>query len=469
MKKIVIASSLLAALALQMSSCVKKDFDTPPDVSNYDPQLEVTHTIAELKSLPQGRALPEGTVAGVVVMDDRSGNYYKKIVIQDSTGGIEVLIDQNNIYNDFPIGRKIYIKIGGLFLGAYGQNLQLGSVPDASGTISNIPFVEVDRYIVKANTNNNIVPDTFTLAQLANPGSMTQHLNTLVAIKDVEFSDAYINTTYAQLASLASATNLTIKDCNGGTITMRNSGYAKFQPVLTPTGRGTLLGIYTRYNTTPQIYIRDTSDVQFRDLRCDGTLPGAPEYKSIADLKNQFANGPFTASSTLLRGVVISDKAKGNVQANNVIIQDGDKGIMIRFSAAHSLELGDSVQVNITGAMVEEFRGTTQVNGVLVGKASVLGTGRVTPKVLTIAELLNNFETYESTLVTINNATIATPGIFSGNKTLTDGTGTMVLYTSNGASFANDTAPTNAANFTGVTGQYDNVYQLQLRGLNDIN
>lgn len=469
MKKIVIASGLLAALAFQMSSCVKKDFDTPPDMSNYDPQLEVTHSIAELKSLAQGRALPEGTIAGVVVMDDRSGNYYKKIVIQDSTGGIEVLIDQNNIYNDYPIGRKIYINFGGLFLGNYGQNLQLGSTPDASGSISNIPFIEVDKYIVKANTNNPIIADTLTLAQLANPGAMAQHLNTLVAIKDVEFSDAYINTPYAQLASLASATNLTVKDCNGGTITMRNSGYAKFQPVLTPAGKGTLVGIYTRYNNTPQIYIRDTSDVKFTELRCDGTLPGPPEYKSIADLKAQFNGSPFVASSTLIRGVVISDKSKGNVHSNNVIIQDGDKGIMVRFSAPHSLEVGDSVQINITSATVEEFRGTLQVNNVLVGKASVLGNGTITPKVITIAEALANFEAYESTLVTIQNATIATPGTFAGNKTLMDGTGTMILFTSNTATFANETAPTNAANFTGVLGQRDNAYQLQIRSLADIN
>jgi len=274
MKRISIAiSALLVALACGISSC-KKDYEAPPDTSGYDPMLPVTHTIAQLLSLPQGSAIDADVViAGIVVMDDRSGNYYKKMVIQDSTGGIEILVDQNNLYNDYPVGRKVYVKCKGLYLGAYGGNPQMGYTPDAAGSLSNIPAVLVSDYIVKANYPNPIVPDTLTLAELASPGVAKKYLNTLVAIKQAEFTAANVGVPYAQQASLASATNLTVNDCSGGSITMRNSGYAKFQPYITPGGNGVLLGIYTRYNNTPQIYIRDTSDVKFYGQRCDGTSP----------------------------------------------------------------------------------------------------------------------------------------------------------------------------------------------------
>lgn len=309
MKQIITAAFGVLAISalLGISSCVKKDFDAPPDTSGYDPMLTVTHTIAKLQAMKQGMAIDSDVVvAGIVVMDDRSGNYYKKIVIEDSTGGIEVLLDQYNLYNDYPVGRKVYIKCKGLFLGAYGQNQQLGYTPDQTGTLSNIPAVVINDYIVKANYPNPIVPDTVTLAQLASPNGAKKYLNTLVAIKKAEFAQGSIGVPYAQLASLASATNLTVNDCGGGTITMRNSGYAKFQPFLTPKGNGVLLGIYTRYNNTPQLYIRDTSDVKFYGERCDGVTPGT-----------QILNDGFTTLANWNAVSVTGDQKWGIVQYGN--------------------------------------------------------------------------------------------------------------------------------------------------------
>lgn len=470
MKKIILAAGLLVTFGLTFNACVKKDFDTPPDTSSYDPNLTVTSTIAEIQQLSTGRVITDDlTISGIVVMDDKSGNYYKKIVIQDTTGGIEILIDQNNLYNDYPIGRKVYVKLKGLFLGSYGQNLQLGYTPDASGSLSNIPFVEVDQFIVKANYPNTIIPDTLTLAELANPNNAKKHLNTLVAIKNVEFGSAFINAPYAQIASLASATNLTVQDCNGGIITMRNSGYAKFQPIMTPAGNGTLLGIYTRYNNTPQIYIRDTSDVQFTELRCDGTLPGPPALITIDSVRKLYSGNTVTLKNIMVGGIVISDRVNGNIQSQNLILQNGDKGIMIRFTGGTpSFNLGDSVVINIADANLERFNNLLQINGVLLSKASLKGTGTVNPKVITVNDLNTNFDTYESTLVKIMNCTFTSSGSYTGNKNFKDATGTFVLYTGSGATFANESLPNAQVNITGIVGVFSSTRQLQLRKLSDV-
>jgi len=76
---------------------------------------------------------------GIVTADDRSGNFYKQIVIQDSTAGLTVLIDNNSLFNEYPVGRKIYIKLKGLYMSKYAATPQLGYLPDATGSISNIP------------------------------------------------------------------------------------------------------------------------------------------------------------------------------------------------------------------------------------------------------------------------------------------------------------------------------------------
>lgn len=478
MKKLLLASVVLAAITLQLSSCVKKKFDTPPDTNTYDPQLTVTHTIEQIKRFPVGVAIDSNAViSGIVVMDDRSGNYYKKMVIQDSTGGIEVLVDQNNLYNDYPVGRKVYVQLKGLFIGEYGQNKQLGYTPDASGSVSNIPFVEAGKYIIKANYPNPVVADTFTVAELSNVSAMQAHLNTLIAIKDVEFADDAVGAPYAQLASLASATNRTIKDCNGSTITLRTSGYANFQPLSIPGGRGIIVGIYTRFNNTPQLYIRDTSDVRLRDsIRCNGSVYRNPELISIDSLRKYYTGSEVVLPNLKIRGIVISDASNGNVSAGNVVLQGGnnDKGIVLYFGGNPNYNVGDSIEVNVTGATLKEYRGKLELENVSTSKTTRLSAGRtITPRTVTISEIAANVANYESTLVRIANVTwdasYTTINGDRGNLNVSDATGTILHYTANGASFKEFVLPPSPATaIVGIIERYNTTIQLRIRNTGDI-
>lgn len=478
MKRLLLASVVLAAMTLQLSSCVKKKFDTPPDTSQYDPQLTVTHTIEQIKRFPMGMAIDtNATISGIVVMDDRSGNYYKKIVIQDSTGGIELLIDQNNLYNDYPVGRKIYVQLKGLFIGEYGQNKQLGFTPDASGSLSNIPFIESGKYIIKANYPNPVVADTFTLAELSNVAGMQAHLNTLVAIKDVEFADDAVGATYAQLASLASATNRTIRDCNGSSVTLRTSGYANFQPLAIPGGKGIIVGIYTRFNNTPQLYIRDTADVRLRDsVRCNGSVYRQPELISIDSLRKYYNGSEVVLPNLKIRGIVISDASNGNISAGNVILQGGnnDKGIILYFGGNPNFNVGDSLEVNITGATIKDYRGKLELENVSASRTTRLAAGRtITPRTVTISEISANFDKYESTLVRIANVTwetgYTTVNGNRGNLSVSDATGTLLHYTANNASFRDAVLPPSPATaIIGFIERFNTTIQLRMRNANDI-
>lgn len=478
MKKVLICSSLLVALAFQMTSCVKKVHDTPPDSSSYDPQLPVTHTIKQMKAFPMNTPIDtQAVISGIVVMDDRSGNYYKKIVIQDSTGGIEILIDQNNLYNDYPIGRKVYVKLKGLYLSEYGQNAQLGYVPDASGSLSNIPFLEADQYIVKANYPNPIVADTLTLAELSNPNAMLDHLNTLVAIKDVEFAEDAVGVPYAQIASLASATNRRINDCNGSSIILRSSGFARFQPLLTPGGKGTLVGIYTRFRNDAQLYIRDVSDVQFTDsIRCNGSVYKEPDLVSIDSVRKYFTGSEVTMPSLKIRGVVISDAANGNVSSGNFVLQGSntDKGIVLYYAGAAPYNVGDSLEVNITGATLKQFRGKLELDNLSTSKTTRLASNRmITPKAVTIQDIINNFNDYESTLVKLSNITWAsgytTVNGLNGNLNLSDGTGVILHYTANSATFKDfPLPPSPTTSVVGFIERFNTTIQFRMRNSTDI-
>lgn len=277
MKKVILLflAGTLAASTLSIQSCVKKGNDVPEDQTGYDPKLEVTHTIAQLLAMPMGATITEDVViSGIVVMDDRSGNYYKKFVIQDETGGIEINLDQNNIYNDYPVGRKVYVKCKGLAISAYGSNPQLGYGIDERSSIVQIPFIMGDEFIIKANYPNEIKVDTFTFDELYDPTMNIEKLNTLVAIKEVEFAENLLGSPYAQANT---TTDRVLRGCSasntGDNFVVRTSNYSRFQPVIIPGGKGVIVGLYTRYNNKSQLFIRDTTDVIFGASRCDGSAP----------------------------------------------------------------------------------------------------------------------------------------------------------------------------------------------------
>ena len=59
-------------------------------------------------------------ISGRVSSNDQPGNFYKSLFIQDETGGIEIKIGKNALYNDYLPGQKLYVKLNGLTIGMYG-------------------------------------------------------------------------------------------------------------------------------------------------------------------------------------------------------------------------------------------------------------------------------------------------------------------------------------------------------------
>lgn len=471
MKRFSLALSFILLSALTLVSCLKKDYDTPPDTTGNDPNLTVTTSIAQLKAMPQLKEITDDLVIyGIVVADDRSGNFYKQIVIQDSTGGMTILLDQNSIYNDYPIGRKIYIKLKGLYLGNYNDLPQLGHTPDEQGSVTGIPSTLFENYIVKANYPNTITPKEVELSQVA-AGNLTL-LNTVITIKNVEFDSTQVFKKYADPAP-STGTSRTIKGCDGSSIILRTSGFAKFQPYQTPSGNGTITGIYTIYKGTPQLVIRDTTDVKFNNVRCNGqiiTPPPPPVTTSLASVRALYVGAPVAISNVKIKCVVISDKAGNNTTSGkSMTIQDGNAGMLMFFNENHYFAMGDSLIINLSGANLIDYNGTLEIKDISISSVEKVGTGFVTPMQITLSALNANFETYESTLVKIVNGSVAGGGTYQGNKTLTDGSGgSITLYTTNSATFRNDNLPTTPKTFIGIVGQFNTTKQLQIRNLNDV-
>lgn len=83
-----------------------------------------------------------------------------------------------------------------------------------------------------------------------------------------EFTSGDVAGTFADTSSAKNSFDLYINDCGSNSIDVRTSGYANFAGQHPPAGNGSIVALYTKYNSTKQLILRDPSDIAFTGLRC---------------------------------------------------------------------------------------------------------------------------------------------------------------------------------------------------------
>jgi hypothetical protein len=159
MKKIHIILALFAIVIISGITSCRKKAEVPADAATYDPGFPAGCTrvsILQLKNILGSGGLPVQitdniAVEAYITADDRSGNFYKNIMIQDSSSGIALLLEKSGLYNDYPVGRKIYVKCKGLYLSTYGGFKQLGYSLDETKALVGVPAALFNTVVVKAN------------------------------------------------------------------------------------------------------------------------------------------------------------------------------------------------------------------------------------------------------------------------------------------------------------------------------
>jgi hypothetical protein len=471
--KLVTCITLLSLVAF-VTSCVKGKWDTVPDVTNVDPNIATNMDIYTLKkklgNAASYKITDDFVIAATVVANDKGGNFYKSMVIQDDSSGMPILIEKNGLYNDFPVGRKIYLKCKGLVLSSYGRFVQLGYALDNTGSLAGIPSALVDQFIVKANYPNPYTIRTVSISDISTINGINDRwLGTLIKIDSASFVGADAGAPYAQDPTLASGTDRKIEDCSGASVVMRNSGFSSFAKFLTPLGRGNVTAVFSRYNGTAQLLIRDTMDVNMTGPKCGSNNV----LYSIADVRARVGTADTnTPVGQKISGIVIVNKDFANSDPRNLVIQDATAGIVLRLpTPGHTYAVGDKLEIDISGAKLAPFANTLQVNIASLGKLSKVGTGTITPEVVTFAQLNANIAAYESELVEVKNVTFPAGNYGGATNTSTninDGTGTFVSFVRSAATFAGSPMPSGPKSVTGIVGQYFSAKQLSIRSTDDV-
>lgn len=202
---------------------------------------------------------------------------------------------------------------------------------------------------------------------------------------------------------------------------------------------------------------------------------------SIADLRAEWTGAVKTLTDKKkIVGVVITDLVGGNngsLKNLTIASTDNNAGIMIRFTANHSYNMGDKIEISLEGLELNQYGLAIQLNNVPLIKSQKIGTGTITPKVTTIANVNANYASFESTVVTVTGTVTSPNGMWGSstanqNNTLTNGSDQITLYVTKYASFVATAIPVGEKSVTGIVGQYSTsttaTYQLIVRNLDDI-
>jgi hypothetical protein len=255
-----------------MTGC-EKDKVNPPDTPVM---VGTVYTIQQLKEL----SLPyifdtAASLYATVTMDESTGNIYRQLYIQDSTGGMRLSF---RTPARLKTGDSILVRLEG------------NRMRDSLGTYELVDL-DVRKDIVLLASRRYIEPQEATLMQI-NSGMFDFQL---VRVIDVQFDAGDTSATWADKLT-ATADNHTLEDCRKNTITVRTSGRATFAGEKLPRGKGSLVAVVGIFRADKQLWTRSMTEVNMNGLRCEES---GDEFRTILSETFAEGKGDFTTYSVI--------------------------------------------------------------------------------------------------------------------------------------------------------------------------
>ena len=290
--KLIKAIILITFLTAANFSCVQDDDFSIPESIGLEENQDLTQLLAQinngtldLMTISQVKSffvdgevtLIESNIAvkGYVVSSDMTGNFYKEFYMQDEpenpTAGIKVVLNQVDSYNQFNIGREVYIKLQNLYIGETnsgdGVTTIGGSVNQYGDEVEEITENMAASSILRSSNTSAIVPLSLNLSEIND-----SHIGMFVSAQSVQFPNTLSGLTYVN-PNDDYDTQRDLESCvDSGAIKVETSAYASFQDNLLPTqGSGTLSAVVTRsYDGDDRVMmLNSVDDAMFNSERCD--------------------------------------------------------------------------------------------------------------------------------------------------------------------------------------------------------
>lgn len=495
----------LVFAALSMTGCVHDDKYDEPNLDNTQCQdLTATLTIAQVKAFYTGTtyvfpSTSTDVMEGYVSSTDETGNIYKTIYIQDApvnpTQGFVISVDAVSTYTKFPQGSKIYIKLNDLALGTYGGLVQLGVKDELVTTtngVSRIPEKAVAAHLFRScSIREQIVPKALTLQEMAGNDKL---LGALVQVNDAEFDKKTLCSTFAPDGFTVDK-QLNDPTASLTTRVVRNSGFASFANQQLPAGKGAFIGIFSKFNSSYQLYINKIEDLA--DMthfpRKDGLTANPCIYdpanlapKTVAEVKQLFSGSLTTITGDfVLKGKVTANDETGNL-FKYIYVEDETGGIRVNINKTGlyqdaRFKVGKEIYIKLKNLYIGNVSGELQLGALFNGNVGQIeeadvykvffDTNKPATPVIPTERTIGNLSTADvGRWIKIKNVQFKSSEIgnsyattLPSNRTLEDCSGkTIVVRTSNRATFAGEEIDDGNGDVYAILSIFNGQYQLWL-------
>ena len=242
---------LLFILLYLLIGC-ETTYDTPEIEQkqyNFETTLNISNIVSNLDIFEENIETFDynAILEGYVVSSDQSGNFYKELILQNAPEnaqrGIALQIDENNLFERFVLGSKIFIQLNGLSVAYQNGIIKLGILKENS--IERLSAFDIDQHIFRDSQQYDIIPKELTLDEIS-----TESLNQLVHLKSLQFDD---NLLFPETKTLANETSdnfdglRALHDCvTNLEIQLSTSTFSNFKNYNLPISKVNVEGILTR-------------------------------------------------------------------------------------------------------------------------------------------------------------------------------------------------------------------------------
>ena len=317
----------IASLAVIATSCVDDDYATPT-FDCIETTLVKNKEVADIPaSAIVTRYAADDIIEAYVVSSDKEGNFFKSVSFQtlDGSKAFSVPMDIEATFATFDVGRKVLIKMQGLYTDISNGGMRIGGLfVTSSGTASvgRLTRAQVRASLFSSCTvkNESELVKNVSLVDLQND----IYINRLIELNNVQFTTAALDKTYYDSNNdIGGATNHFLSDNLGSTIVFRTSSYAAFAGKPVQTGSGKVTGILTKFGDTYQFVARYESDIQLGAPRFDLLAPSFSEnFEGIGTTGNNvFVNLPGWTNVSMNNALTTAERWEARIFSNNKYAQ----------------------------------------------------------------------------------------------------------------------------------------------------
>lgn len=264
-------------LVLLFTACVTEETAVPKLICNQ-PDLVVNRAVEDVKKTASSVVSQypfEDIIEAYVVSSDESGNFFKAISFQTIATvtkpaiGFSVPVDATNLYVDYRVGNKVYLKLKNQYSDIYFGGLRIGGIFVNSNNEGGVGRLSQNDYknVLNASCTSIAEDQLVTKTSIAN-AVKDANLNTLIEIADVQFSELAVGRHfYDEANDIGGGTNWNLIDKNGNQLIFRTSSFADFSKNTVPRTKVKVKGVLTKFGSDYQLIARSINDIVPTDPR----------------------------------------------------------------------------------------------------------------------------------------------------------------------------------------------------------